>query len=87
VLGFIDFMGGTAYKYYDQGGPVMNALVAFSILGLVFIIERFWVLQRARIKTEVFLDKIRNTLLKKKNIQEAIKSFANRIKEALLPIF
>jgi len=74
VFGFIDIAGGgTFFKYYDQGGPVMNVLLLFSILGLIFIIERFWVLQRARIKTEVFLDKIRNTLLKKQNIQEAIK--------------
>lgn len=59
-------------EFYDKGGPVMHALLACSLVGLVFIFERFWALYSAKINTQEFLDRVRTALLKRKNVKEAI---------------
>lgn len=59
-------------QFYQKGGPVMHALLACSLVGLVFIIERAWSLYRAKINTQEFLDRVRTALLKRRNVKEAV---------------
>ena len=68
----MSFTSGTIMRLYNSGGPVMHALLALSLVGLVFIIERFWALWKAKINTQEFLDRVRTALLKRRNVKEAI---------------
>lgn len=68
----MNLSGGTIMQFYQKGGPVMHALLACSLLGLVFIIERAWALYRAKINTQEFLDRVRTALLKRRNVKEAV---------------
>ena len=65
--------GGTFVKLFRDGGPVMWPLLLFSILGLVFIIERFIALRKAKINVNEFLAKIRKALIVNRSIKDAIK--------------
>ena len=65
--------GGTFMKLFREGGPVMWPLLIFSILGLVFIIERFIALRQAKINVNEFLAKIRKALIVNRSIKDAIK--------------
>jgi biopolymer transport protein ExbB len=65
--------GGTFMKIFREGGPVMWPLLLFSILGLVFIIERFIALRRAKINVNEFLAKIRKALIVNRSLKDAIK--------------
>jgi biopolymer transport protein ExbB len=65
--------GGTFMKIFREGGPVMWPLLIFSILGLVFIIERFIALRRAKINVNEFLAKIRKALIVNRSLKDAIK--------------
>jgi biopolymer transport protein ExbB len=51
----------------------MYPLLIFSILGVVFIIERFIALRQAKINVNEFLAKIRKALLANRSIKDAIK--------------
>lgn len=66
--------GGTFLDIFNDGGPVMWPLLAFSVVGLVFIFERFIALRRAKINVNEFLAKIRKSLMVKRSIKEAIKT-------------
>ena len=66
-------IGGTFVKLFRDGGPVMWPLLLFSILGLVFIIERFIALRKAKINVNEFLAKIRKALIVNRSIPDAIK--------------
>ena len=66
-------IGGTFMKLFREGGPVMYPLLIFSILGLVFIIERFIALRRAKINVNEFLARIRKSLIANRSIKDAIK--------------
>jgi len=68
----VSFIQGTLLNYFQRGGPVMWPLLLFAILGLAFIIERWWVLSRSKIKVEEFLNRMRVALLKKKSVKEGI---------------
>lgn len=68
----MDLTSGTLFQLYRDGGPVMHFLLALSLIGLVFIIERAWALWRAKINTQEFLDRVRTALLKRRNVKEAI---------------
>lgn len=68
----MSFTGGTIMKLYQDGGPIMHVLLVLSLLGLVFIIERAWALWRAKINTQEFLERVRQALLKRGNVKEAI---------------
>ena len=68
----MDLSGVTVMQFYQSGGPVMHALLACSLIGLVFIIERAWSLYRAKINTQEFLDRVRTALLKRRNVKEAV---------------
>ena len=68
----MDF-GGTFVKLFRDGGPVMWPLLLFSILMMVFIIERFIALRKAKINVNEFLAKIRKALIVNRSIPDAIK--------------
>jgi len=57
----------------EQGGPVMWPLLAFSILGVAFAIERFFALRKARINVNEFLAKIRKALMVNRSVRDAVK--------------
>jgi biopolymer transport protein ExbB len=61
-------------EIFRDGGPVMWPLLGFSVAGLVFIIERFIALRRAKINVNEFLAKIRKSLMIKRSVKEAIKT-------------
>lgn len=66
-------MFGDLVTYFQQGGPVMWPLLAFSILTVTFIVERALALRRAKINVNEFLSKIRKALLVNRDVREAIK--------------
>ena len=66
-------IGGTFMKLFKEGGPVMYPLLIFSILGLVFIIERAIALRKAKINVNEFLARIRKALIANRSIKDAIK--------------
>jgi len=68
----VSFIQGTLLGYFNKGGPVMWPLLFAAILALAFIIERWWVLSRAKIRTDEFLNRLRAALLKRKSAKEAI---------------
>ncbi|GMU63921.1 MAG: flagellar motor protein MotA [Acidobacteriota bacterium] len=64
---------GTFWEYMQRGGPVMWPLLAFSVLGLAFTIERFFALRKARINVNEFLAKIRKALMVNRSVRDAVK--------------
>jgi biopolymer transport protein ExbB len=60
-------------EIFRDGGPVMWPLLVFSLLGVIFIIERFIALRRAKINVNEFLARIRKALMVNRSIKEAIK--------------
>ncbi len=66
-------IGGTFWRYMQDGGPVMWPLLACSIVGLAVIVERFWALRKAKIDVNDFLSKIRKALIVNKSVREAVK--------------
>ncbi len=66
-------IGGTFWKYMNEGGPVMWVLLVFSVLALAVIFERFIALRRARINVNEFLAKVRKALIVNRSIREAVK--------------
>ena len=67
-------IGGTFMKLFKEGGPVMYPLLIFSILGLVFIIERAIALRKAKINVNEFLARIRKAL--KEDVEKTIENAA-----------
>lgn len=66
--------GGTFMEIFRKGGPVMWPLLVFSLLGVIFIIERFFALRKAKINVNEFLAKTRKALIVNRSIQAAIKT-------------
>ncbi len=66
--------GGTFMEIFRKGGPVMWPLLIFSLLGFIFIIERFLALRKAKINVNEFLAKTRKNLIVNRSIQAAIKT-------------
>jgi biopolymer transport protein ExbB len=65
--------GGTFVKIFNDGGFVMWPLLLFSILSVVFIIERWLALRRAKINVNEFLAKTRKELIVNRSVKNAIK--------------
>ncbi len=65
---------GTLINYFRQGGPMMWPLLFFSLLALTFIIERWFVFNKAKVNVGEFLPKVRKALLVNRNVKEAIKA-------------
>lgn len=66
-------IGGTFMKFMHQGGWVMWVLLAFSIVALAIMIERWLVLRKAKINVNEFLAKLRKALIVNRSIRDAIK--------------
>jgi biopolymer transport protein ExbB len=49
-------------RYFLEGGPFMWPILALLVVGLGFVIERFWTLTRASVNTRKFLSKIKLAL-------------------------
>jgi biopolymer transport protein ExbB len=64
---------GQVKDLFLQGGFWMWPLLAFSLVALTCIIERFIVFTKARINVNEFLTRIRKALLVNRNVKEAIK--------------
>lgn len=47
------------FELFNQGGPLMWIILATSVVGLYFVFERLYSLQRSRIVPKVFVDRIR----------------------------
>jgi biopolymer transport protein ExbB len=69
-------MGGTLYKWFDQGGWVMWPLLLMSLAAVAVIIERAIFLYRARIDAGSFMGQIRKVLLKR-DIKQAVRICEN----------
>ena len=70
-------IGGTFVDIFNDGGPVMWPLLAFSILSVIFIVERFFAIRRAKINVNEFLAKVRKELIVNRSIKSAIKVCEN----------
>jgi biopolymer transport protein ExbB len=64
---------GTFWDYFEKGGPVMWPILILSIIGLAFVIERFFALRRAKINVNEFLAKVRKALMVNRSIRDAVK--------------
>jgi biopolymer transport protein ExbB len=69
----VDGFGGTLLKLFKDGGPVMYPLLALSLVGLVFIIERWFALRQAKTNVNEFLAKIRKSLIVNRSVKQATK--------------
>ncbi len=56
-------IGGTLWSYFQQGGPMMYALLLCSILALIFIIERMITYYRVQGTTADIFSSVRQALL------------------------
>ena len=65
--------GGTFVQIFRDGGLVMWPLLVFSVLSVIFIIERFFAIRRAKINVNEFLAKVRKELIVNRSIKSAIK--------------
>ena len=65
--------GGTFVKIFNDGGFVMWPLLLFSVLSVIFIIERWLALRRAKINVNEFLAKTRKELIVNRSVKNAIK--------------
>ena len=66
-------MGTFWEDYFVKGGPVMWPILILSIIGLAFVIERFFALRRAKINVNEFLAKVRKALMVNRSIRDAVK--------------
>jgi biopolymer transport protein ExbB len=65
--------GGTFVKIFNDGGFVMWPLLLFSVLSVIFIIERWLALRKAKINVNEFLAKTRKELIVNRSVKNAIK--------------
>lgn len=57
-------------ELFDQGGALMWAILAASVVGVAVFLERMWSLQRAKVLPRAFVDRIR-ALVSKRKLSEA----------------
>jgi biopolymer transport protein ExbB len=57
-------------EFFEQGGALMWAILAASIVGVAVFLERLWSLQRSRVLPRAFVDRIR-ALVTKDKLSEA----------------
>ncbi len=69
----MDKIGGTFLKYMYGGGWVMWVLLAMSVISVAVMIERWVVLNKAKINVNEFLAKLRKALIVNKSLRDAIK--------------
>lgn len=66
-------IGGTFMRFMYMGGWIMWVLLAFSVIALAIMIERAFVLRKAKINVNEFLAKLRKALIVNKSIRDGIK--------------
>ena len=66
-------IGGTLWKYFEDGGLFMWPLLFLSIISLVVTLERFWVFGRASMKVSRFVEETQ-ALLQGQGAKEAIEN-------------
>jgi len=69
----VDGIGGTLLKLFKDGGWMMYPLLLTSVVGMVFIIERFFALRKAKTNVNEFLAKIRKSLIVNRSVKQATK--------------
>ncbi len=57
-------------EFFEQGGVLMWAILAASVVGVAVFLERVWSLQRAKVLPRAFVDRIRG-LVSKDKLSEA----------------
>ena len=60
-------------ELFIKGGGVMYPLLLLSLVSAVFIIERLFVLRKAKINVNEFLAKLRKALIVNRSIRDAVK--------------
>ena len=65
-------------KLFLDGGEFMWPILALLVVGLAFVIERFWTLTRASVNTRKFLSKIR-VALEEGGVQAAAQGAAGSV--------
>jgi biopolymer transport protein ExbB len=71
-------------ELFEQGGPLMWAILAASILGVAVFLERLWSLQRPRVLPRAFVDRIRAMVSKGKTSEALLLCEENRSSIAML---
>jgi len=69
----VDGIGGTLLKLFNDGGWMMYPLLITSVVGMVFIIERYFALRKAKTNVNEFLAKIRKSLIVNRSVKQATK--------------
>ena len=69
----MDGIGGTLLKLFKDGGWMMYPLLLTSVVGMVFIIERYFALRKAKTNVNEFLAKIRKSLIVNRSVKQATK--------------
>jgi biopolymer transport protein ExbB len=69
----VDGIGGTLLKLFNDGGWMMYPLLLTSVVGMVFIIERYFALRKAKTNVNEFLAKIRKSLIVNRSVKQATK--------------
>jgi biopolymer transport protein ExbB len=71
-------------ELFEQGGPLMWAILAASIVGVAVFIERLWSLQRSKVLPRAFVDRIRGLVAKRKTSEALLLCEENRSSIALI---
>lgn len=71
-------------ELFEQGGPLMWAILAASIIGVAVFIERLWSLQRAKLLPRAFVDRIRGLVMKRKTSEALLLCEENRSSIAMI---
>ena len=71
-------------ELFEQGGPLMWAILAASIVGVAVFFERLWSLQRAKVLPRAFVDRIRGLVVKRKTSEALLLCEENRSSIALI---
>lgn len=69
---------------FEQGGPLMWAILAVSVVGVAVFLERLWSLQRPRVLPRAFVDRIRAMVSKGKTSEALLLCEENRSSIAML---
>jgi len=71
-------------ELFEQGGPLMWAILTASIVGVAVFIERLWSLQRSKVLPRAFVDRIRGLVAKRKTSEALLLCEENRSSIALI---
>jgi len=71
-------------ELFEQGGPLMWAILAASIVGVAVFFERLWSLQRSKVLPRAFVDRIRGLVVKRKTSEALLLCEENRSSIALI---